>query len=320
MTRAFLIDTDTASDDAVALVMALRAPDVDIKAITVVSGNVTVDQAVRNALYTIELCGADVPVYRGAERPLLREPSHAEWFHGKDGLGDQNYPPPEGKPEMMHAVDAIIQTVLANPGIVIVTLGPLTNLALAVSRAPEIVPLVSRCVVMGGAACTVGNVTPAAEFNVWYDPEAARIVFLSGLPVEMVGWELSRFDAIINPENIAYVRSLNTTLANFVVDCNSRAMQAVFEQSGEIGIELPDPVAMAIALDSTICTRSSKHYVDIETQSELTRGMTVVDQLGVASDSRNGAFWKSVIERSNVIVCWEIDVPRWKEMFYGALV
>ena len=319
MPRTFLIDTDTASDDAVALVMALRAPDVDVKAITVVSGNVPVDQAVKNALYTAELCGATVPVYRGAERPLLREPEYAEWFHGKDGLGDQNYPPPEGKPEIKHAVDAIIETILANPGIVVVTLGPMTNLALAVSRAPEIVALVSRCVVMAGAACTVGNVTPAAEFNVWYDPEAARIVFLSGLPVEMVGWELSRFDAIVNPDNIAYIRSLNTSLGNFVVDCNSRAMQAVFEQSGEIGIELPDPVTMAIALDPTICTRSSKHYVDVETQSELTRGMTVVDQLGVASDSRNGRFWKPVIDRSNVTVCWTIDVPRWKEMLYGAL-
>lgn len=319
MTRTFLIDTDTASDDAVALITALRAPDVDVKAITVVSGNVPVDQGVRNALYTLELCGANIPVYRGAERPLLREPAHAEWFHGKDGLGDQNYPPPEGRPETTHAVDAIIETILANPGIVVVTLGPLTNMALAVSRAPEIVPLVSRCVVMGGAACTVGNSTPAAEFNIWCDPEAARIVFLSGLPVEMVGWELCRFDAIIDPDNIAYVRSLNTTLANFAIDCNARAMQAAFEQSGEIGIALPDPVAMAVALDPTICTRSSKHYVDIETQSELTRGMTVVDQLGVAGDSRNGTLWKPVIERSNVTVCWAIDIPRWKEMLYGAL-
>jgi purine nucleosidase len=320
MPRAFLIDTDTASDDAVALIMALRAPDVDVKAITVVSGNVPVDQGVRNALYTLELCRANIPVYRGAERPLLREPAHAEWFHGKDGLGDQNYPSPEGRPETKHAVDAIIETILANPGIVVVTLGPLTNLALAVSRAPEIVPLVSRCVVMAGAACTVGNVTPAAEFNVWFDPEAARIVFLSGLAVEMVGWELCRFDAVINPDNIAYVRSLKTPLANFVLDCNSRAMQAAFEQSGEIGIALPDPVTMAVALDPTICTRSGKHYVDIETQSELTRGMTVVDQLGVAGDARNGALWKPVIERSNVTVCWAIDIPRWKEMFYGALV
>ena len=160
MIRAFLIDTDTASDDAVALIMALRAPDVDVKAITVVSGNVTVDQGVRNALYTVELCQKDVPVYHGAGRPLLREPERAEWFHGLDGLGDQNYPPPQRQAAPGHAVDAIIETVNANPGIVLVTLGPLTNIALALARAPEIVTNVSRCVVMGGAAWSVGNVTP----------------------------------------------------------------------------------------------------------------------------------------------------------------
>lgn len=320
MPRAFVIDTDTASDDAVALIMALRAPDVEVKAITVVSGNVNVDIGVRNALYTVELCGKDVPVYRGAARPLLREPQRAEWFHGEDGLGDRNYPAPEGRAAEGHAVDALIETIKANPGITLVTLGPLTNVALAVAQAPEIVPLVSRCVVMGGTACTVGNVTPAAEFNVWHDPEAARMVFLSGLPVEMVGWELCRFEALISSEEMAYIRGLDTPLAHFTVDCNETAIEAIRQQSGEIGMSLPDPVAMAVALDPAVCTRKSKHWVDVETQSELTRGMTVVDQLGVADDGRNGLFWKPVIERSNVTVCWEIDVPRWKEMLYRALV
>jgi purine nucleosidase len=320
MTRPFLIDTDTASDDAVALIMALRAPDVDVRAITVVSGNVNVDQAVRNALYTVELCGADVPVYRGAAHPLLREPERAEWFHGTDGLGNQNYPPPSRAPTAGHAVDAIIEIIQANPGIVLVTLGPLTNIALALARAPEIVPLVSRCVVMGGAACTVGNVTPAAEFNVWHDPEAARMVFLSGLPVEMVGWELCRFDAIISLSEIDHIRRLNTPLAHFTVDCNATAIEAIRQQSGEIGISLPDPVAMAIALDPAVCTRKSRHYVDIETHSDLTRGMTVVDQLGVADDERNRPLWRPVIERSHITVCWAIDVPRWKAMLYAALV
>lgn len=320
MTRTFLIDTDTASDDAVALIMALRTPDVDVKAITVVSGNVNVDQAVTNALYTVELCGADVPVYRGANRPLVREPERAEWFHGADGLGDQNYPAPQRQAAPGHAVEAIIEAIQANPGIVLVTLGPLTNVALALARAPEIVPLVSRCVVMGGAACTVGNVTPAAEFNVWHDPEAARMVFLSGLPVEMVGWELCRFEALINPAEIEHIRSLNTPLAHFTVDCNATAIEAIRQQSGEVGMSLPDPVAMAVALDPAVCTRKSRHYVDVETQSELTRGMTVVDELGVANDSRNGPFWRPVIERSNITVCWEIDVARWKAMLYAALV
>ncbi|NDJ61982.1 MAG: nucleoside hydrolase, partial [Chloroflexi bacterium] len=192
MPRTFIIDTDTASDDAVALIMALRAPDIEVAAITVVSGNVAVDQGVRNALYTVELCGAAVPVYRGADRPLLRPVSHAHWFHGDDGFGNMQYPPPRRHPAAGHAVTALIDSIRANPGAVLVTLGPLTNVALAVQQAPDIVGNISRCVVMGGAANTVGNVTPAAEYNIWCDPEAARMAFRSGLPIEMVGWELCR--------------------------------------------------------------------------------------------------------------------------------
>src|SRR5437660_8250034 len=139
MPRTFLIDTDTASDDAVALIMALRAPEVQVAAITVVAGNVPLDQATRNALYTAELCGSSVPVYAGAALPLLREPRHAQWFHGADGLGDQGYPPPKRAAEPEHAVDAMIEVIAAHPGIVLVTLGPLTNLALALVRSPEIV-------------------------------------------------------------------------------------------------------------------------------------------------------------------------------------
>ncbi len=185
--RPFLIDTDTASDDAVALIMALRAPDVRVVAITTVAGNVPVAQSTRNALYTVELCGANVPVYTGADKPLLRTYQNATWFHGRDGLGEHNYPAPSQSAASAHAVDAIIEAVEANPGIVIVTLAPLTNLALALAKKPEIAAKVGRCVVMGGAPCCEGNVTPAAEYNIWVDPEAARIVMRGGLPVELVG-------------------------------------------------------------------------------------------------------------------------------------
>jgi purine nucleosidase len=318
--RAFIIDTDTASDDAVALIMALRWPDVQVKAITLVAGNVPVAQGTRNALYTVELCGADVPVYTGADRPLVRMMETATWFHGQDGLGDMGYPPPRRAAEPTHAVDAMIDTIRANPGVTLVTLGPLTNVALAVSRAPDIVPLVGRCVVMGGAACTAGNVTPAAEYNVWVDPEAARIVFLSGLPIEMVGWELCMREANILPPEIEMVRGFGTPLAQFAMDCNRVALEASHKQSGDPGLGLADPVAMSVALDPTICTRSSLHRVDVETQSELTRGMTVVDRYGVSVDERNRAVWRPLSEREpNVRVCWEIDIPRWKEALYSVL-
>ncbi len=319
MPRKLIIDTDTASDDAVALIMALRWPDVEVEAITVVSGNVPLEQATRNALYTAELCGSNVPVYMGASKPLLREAAYADWFHGKDGLGDQGYPPAKRAPEAKHAVDALIDTIKANPGITLVTLGPLTNVALAVARAPEIVSHVSRCIVMGGAACTVGNVTPAAEFNVYVDPEAAQIVFHSGLPIEMVGWELCRGEANIREHEIAYLRELNTPLSQFAVDCNQVAIRANYIQSKEIGMALPDPVAMSIALDPTVCTSKSQRYVEIETQSELTRGMTVVDQLEVSRDERNSSLWRSLHSKAPITVCWAIDIPRWKDMLYSVL-
>ena len=182
MPRCFLVDTDTASDDAVALIMALRAPDVRVIAVTTVAGNVDVERATRNALYTVELCDADVPVYRGAAKPLLRSHQNAAWFHGRDGLGDHGYAAPQRTAQGRHAVDAMIEAIESNPGLVLVTLGPLTNVALALARKPEIAKKVSRCVVMGGAPCCEGNVTPAAEYNIWVDPEAARIVLGSGLP------------------------------------------------------------------------------------------------------------------------------------------
>jgi purine nucleosidase len=318
--RTFLIDTDTASDDAVALIMALRSPDVRVAAITTVAGNVDVQQATRNALYTAELCGSDVPVYSGAEKPLLRAYTNATWFHGRDGLGDHNYPAPHRSHETLHAVDAIIQTVEANPGLVVVTLGPLTNLALALAKKPALAAKVGRCVVMGGAPCCEGNVTPAAEYNIWVDPEAARIVMLSGLPVELIGWQLSRGEAVLHEGDITRIQALDSSAARFAIECNSRAREAYKTQTGEDGISLPDPIAMCVALYPSVGTEWSEHYVDVETQSELTRGMTVVDRLNVAEDERNRQVWEAALRTGRKSkICWKLDIQRWKETLFSAL-
>jgi purine nucleosidase len=320
MRRTFLIDTDTASDDAVALIMALRAPDVRVAAITVVAGNVGVSQASRNALYVTELCGSEVPVFQGADRPLVREYMDAEWFHGHDGLGDQGYPAPKRSAARGHAVDAIVATINANPGIVLVTLGPLTNVALALAKEPTTVANVGRCVLMGGNPCCEGNVSPAAEYNVWADSEAARMVLRSGMPIELVGWHLCRGAAALNRHDIEHVLAMDSPLARFSIECNRTAMEAYRLQTGEVGISLPDPVAMAIAIDPAICTSRGEHFVDVELAGELTRGMTVVDRLGVARDDRNRDIWKPVIERGcKTTVCWTIDNPRWKKLLYAAL-
>lgn len=319
--RTMLIDTDMGSDDAVALIMAMRHPDIDVKTITTVYGNVSLPQAVRNALIVTELCQADVPVYRGVERPLIRPFEDATWFHGSDGLGDAGIPDPKGTPTQGHAVDAIIETVQANPGIMIVTLGPLTNVALALQRAPEIIEHVSRCVVMGGAACTYGNVTPAAEWNIWCDPEAARMVFLSGMHVEMVGWEFCQGEHALSAAEMATIRAMNTPVGHFVLDSNRVAIEAFREQTGLAdALSLPDPVTMAVAIDPGIATRMSPHYVEVITQSELTRGMTLVDKLNVAEDPRNDITWGDVIARGNKVhVTWEIDIPRWKALLMACL-
>jgi purine nucleosidase len=317
--RYFLIDTDTASDDAVALVMALRHPEVEVLAITTVAGNMDVQQATRNALYTVELCGATVPVFAGADKPLKRLPCHADWFHGKDGLGKHGYSPSR-KPESREAIDAMIEIIDSHPGIVLVTLGPLTNIALALERKPQIAGKVSRYVLMGGAPCCEGNVTPAAEYNIWCDPEAAHIVMRSALPIELVGWHLSRGQAVLNPTDIQHILSFNNPVARFAIDSNSHAQQAFFVQTGEHGIALADPVAMAVALHPSIVRSQSEHFVEVETESELTRGMTIVDRLNVAADERNRQVWASTIAAGQKAkICWTIDNQRWKESLFDAL-
>ena len=318
--RTFLIDTDTASDDAVAIIMALSAPDVHVCALTTVAGNVGLEQATRNALYTAEVCGADVPVFKGAAAPLLRAHEDAHWFHGKDGLSDRNYPEARRKPESEHAVDAIVRLCHAEPGLTLVTLGPLTNVALALARDPTLAGKVGRCVVMGGAPCCEGNVTPAAEYNIWVDPEAARMVFRSGLQIEMVGWQVSRGESVVTEAEIAAILALGTPKARFAIECNGRAKEAYFTQTGETGLSLADPTAMAVALDRTIGTAWSRHLVEIECASELTRGMTIVDRLNVTHDVNNAGAWKRALDADvKADVCWTIDAARFKAAMTEAL-
>jgi purine nucleosidase len=317
LSRKVLIDTDTASDDAVALIMALRSPEVSVLAITVVAGNVPLEQATRNALYTAELCGSDVPVFRGAAAPLIRPLEDAVWFHGRDGLGDHGDEPAPRAAAAEFAVDAIVRTVEANPGIEIITLGPLTNLALALRQWPQLAANVSRCVVMGGAPACEGNVTPAAEFNFWVDPEAARVVLRSQLPIELVGWQLSRGSAVVSVTEMEEILAVGTSFAHFAIQSNSTAATAYKTQTGELGIALPDPVAMAILLDPALAPVSSENYMDVQIDNGITRGMSVVDRLGVAKDARNRAVWSEVTAKHKVV--WEIDIPGWKQALLQAL-
>ena len=319
-TRKILIDTDTASDDAVALIMALRAPLVEVLAITTVAGNVAVEQATQNALFTTELCASEVPVFVGAAAPLVRPLEDASWFHGRDGLGDHDYRPTRRTAAEGFAVDAIVSVVQANPGMAIITLGPLTNLALALRQAPGLAANVSRCVVMGGAPCCEGNVTPAAEYNFWADPEAARVVLRSQLPLELVGWQLSRGAAVVNSQEIEEILACNTVFGEFAIHCNDTAARAYQRQTGQQGIALPDPTAMAILLDPALSLVSSSHYMDVQVDSGITRGMSVVDRLDVAADGRNRGSWNEVLQQGRKqTVIWEMDISGWKQALFQAL-
>lgn len=279
--RKFIIDTDTASDDAVALVMALQDPDIDVRAITVVAGNVPLSQALQNALYTVELCGKDTPVYGGCAKPVLRDLETAQDVHGVDGMGDIGLPLAGRTPAKGHAVDVLRQVIRENAGdITLVTLGPLTNVALALLREPELAAQVQRCYIMGGIGAGHGNVTPSAEFNIWVDPEAAKIVFESGMKMTMVGWDISWKYATFGPDQADEIRAIGSPLAKFVVDIQATLTEYAIESSHLAGFDLPDPITMAVAIDPGIAT-CRDYRVDVTTGDGLQRGITVVDVLGV---------------------------------------
>jgi purine nucleosidase len=305
--QRFIIDTDPGADDAIALMMALRHAEIQVDAITTVAGNVPVEQATANALYIAELCSAEVPVYQGMDRPMLRQPPDARHVHGQDGLGDLDRQPPRGQPQPEHAVDVLIRQTLAAPGeITLVALGPLTNVALALRREPALASALRRLVLMGGAVNALGNVTPSAEFNIWADPEAANIVFRAAAPVAMVGLELMWGDMLLGVEEIDCLRASGSPLAAFAVDCNRRVRDLLQKLLGEPVMALPDPIAMAVAIDPGLC-RTESLYVTVETTSELTCGETVVDRWGVLG------------QPPNVQVCFDPDPARFKRLLFDTL-
>lgn len=282
--RTFIIDTDTASDDAVALVMALRHPDVEVAAITVVAGNVPLPEAVQNALYTVELCGsaARVPVHAGCDAPLARSLRTAQFVHGQDGMGDFGLPLTGRRPAPGHAVKALVDEINRRPAgsVTLVTLGPLTNVAVAFGRDPSLATRLREIVTMGGTGDAVGNISAVAEFNVWEDPEAAAIVFASGARLTMVGWDISRKYAVIGPADAAELRALGP-FGGFAVDIQATLQTYGATETHLAGFDLPDPIAMAVAIDRSVATRVEFLNVRVEIGGDYAAGQTVVDHLGV---------------------------------------
>lgn len=286
--RKFLIDTDTGSDDAVALMMALRHPDIDIEAITVVAGNVPMKQGVQNALYTVELCGKNVPVYEGLAKPLVVELHTAQDTHGEDGMGDIGLDLYGRQPAEGHAVQVILDTVRANAGAIdLVTLGPLTNVAVALTLDPSLAEQINHCYIMGGTSDNFGNVTAVAEYNIWADAEAARIVFESGMPITMIGWDISRKYAVFEQKDVDAIKAFNTPLADFCVDIQVVVLEIVTKELGLSGFDFPDPIAMAVALDNGVIDESDTYFVTVDTSSGPSRGQTLIDHTHRSGRPRN---------------------------------
>ena len=319
MKNKYFIDTDTASDDAVALLMALEWDDVEVLGISIVSGNMSVEQGSINARYTVELCKKDIPVYVGADAPLVKKREHADWFHGPDGMGNMNYPTPKLEETNEDFIEVLNNHINQYPNeITLVTLGPLTNVANFIKKYPESFLKLKNIVIMGGASNTVGNVTPAAEYNIWCDPEAADIVFKSKHhDIAMVGWELCRGEANLTEAEMEFAYSFKTEKADFTIDCNKHALDSSQNWLGDPGLGLPDPVAMAVALNPAVTTKVSRHNVQVVIDGPA-RGMTIVDQLHVGeSEPHIDEHWSHTERNINVI--WEIDSDEWKETLYKTI-
>jgi inosine-uridine nucleoside N-ribohydrolase len=269
-----LIDTDPGVDDAIAIFLAIRSPELQIEGITAVSGNVPLAFTLPNALRLVEIAGRpDIPVAAGAAVPLLRRLVTAAYVHGNNGLGGVEFPEPKIKPAAESATELIRRVVRANPGeITIVAVGPLTNIATVLKADPALAPMIKSFALMGGSL-SGGNITPAAEFNFYVDPEAARIVFDSGVPITMVGLDVTHKVLLRDPQ----VRTLEAA-QNPVAQAAGKIMRATLARIAptrdETVVAMHDPLTVASLIDPTILTLQD-YYVQIETTGELTAGQTL---------------------------------------------
>ncbi|MEM8578268.1 MAG: nucleoside hydrolase [Pseudomonadota bacterium] len=290
--KDIIIDTDPGQDDAVAILLALASPDeINVLGITAVAGNVPLELTARNARIVCELAGRpDMPVYAGCDRPMGRDLVTAEHVHGKTGLDGPDLPEPTMPLADGHAVDFIIETLRrAAPGsVTLCPLGPLTNIATALRRAPDIAERIAQIVLMGGAYFEVGNITPAAEFNIYVDPQAADIVFRSGVEIVVMPLDVTHKALVTKPRNDAF-RALGTPAGVAVAQMTDFFERFDREKYGSAGAPLHDPCVTAYLIQPDLFT--GRHInVEIETTSELTMGMTVADWWRVTDRPANATF------------------------------
>ena len=303
MKQGLVIDTDPGVDDAIALMMALAHPDTVVRALTTVAGNVDLEQVTRNASTLLSVMGAErTPLHAGASKPLAGEHRGAAHYHGADGLGDAGWPPGGPPRRSPPAAGLLASLPLDAPGsLVLLALGPLTNLAQAFIAAPESARLWKRVVVMGGTIRGQGNVTSAAEFNAWCDPEAFDVVLRSGAPLELVSWETT-LDHLVPWSAWESWISGESPRARFARAITARCSE-LGRSRGHEGLELPDPLAAAAALDPACVIEADDRHVAIELQGTLTRGQTVVDERRHASAPPNVRVIRSLdLERVGTLI------------------
>jgi len=292
MPRKIIFDTDPGQDDAVALLLALGSPEeVEVLGVTAVAGNVPLELTARNARIVCELAGrADLPVHAGCDAPLARRLVTAENVHGKSGLDGIPLRPPRTGLATGHAVDFIIDTLRREPAgsVTLVAVAPLTNIATAFDRAPDIVRRVQEVVVMGGARFEGGNVTPAAEFNIFVDPEAARIVFAAGVPLTLMPLDVTH-KALTSRAWVEEVRGLGTRIGEAVAGWAEFLERNDTARHGSAGTPLHDPCAVAWLIRPGLFA-GRRINVEIETQGAHTTGMTVADWRGVTGRAANCLF------------------------------
>jgi purine nucleosidase len=319
--KKIIFDTDPGTDDAMALMLALNSPELDVRAITVVPGNVTAAQGLENALRMVSLANrCDIPIAAGAQHPLLQKSITAEFWHGKNGLANIELPMSKCKVDSRFAPDLIVQLVHAAPHeMILVPVGPLTNIALAVESDPSIVPLVKEVILMGGSI-SGGNVNAAAEANIYNDPEAAKVVFEAGWPLTMVGLDVGDKTLLSRK----YLDQLGEThgLVNDFIHSVAKYLVNLSAQFGSAGTPMYDPLAVGVAIDASLVKAADMH-VDVETHGEFTRGETVANRHGYIERHvlHGDRFVIEGVDRvaPNAKVCVDVEANRFLQLFVSRI-
>lgn len=317
MTRKVIIDTDPGHDDALAILLA--AQHFDVLGITTVHGNQAVEKTTRNALRILELAGlTDIPVYKGSDRPIAQPPRYGSAAHGESGLDGAELPEATISAQPGHAVDFLVDTIMSHDEVTVIPVGPLTNVGLALHREPRLKDHIREISLMGGST-GIGNSTAAAELNIWCDPEAAHLVFTSGVPIKMVGLNLTR-QTVADPALIARFRALNSRTSTVMADLIAWYSEQTRRLFGLRGASLHDPCAVAWLIDPSLI-ESVRVHVGIELRGERTRGMTVCDMrhLGRPGTDIAGEAAISSSEAANAEVGMKIDAGRFYDLLLDSL-